>query len=99
MPRRDSAESAGAFQRIAAITLAGQVLEYQFQFRQAICHSFVECVCAKSTTLDEAPNRMLPASALHFLLAIAIVSYLVGYLAAQTRFPNHPNSDGRFPFG
>jgi hypothetical protein len=50
-------------------------------------------------TMDRSFKAMLPASALHFLLAIAIVSYLVGYLAARTRFPDHPNSDGRFPFG
>jgi hypothetical protein len=50
-------------------------------------------------TMDRSLKAMLPTYSLYLLLAIAIVSYLVGYLAAQTRFPDHPNSDGRFPFG
>jgi hypothetical protein len=41
---------------------------------------------------------MLPTSSLHLLLAIAVVSYLVGYLAAQMQFSERPNSDSRFPF-
>ena len=37
--------------------------------------------------MDRSLKAMLPTSSLYLLLAIAIVSYLVGYLAAQTRFP------------
>jgi hypothetical protein len=50
-------------------------------------------------TMDRSLKAMSLTSSLHLLLAIAIVSYLVGYLAAQTRFSDPPNSDGRFPFG
>jgi hypothetical protein len=43
---------------------------------------------------------MLPldASSLECLVAIAILSYVLGYLAAQTHFPDGPSGDPYFWF-
>jgi len=39
------------------------------------------------------------ASSLCLLLAIAVLSYLLGYLAGQMQFPDSPSGDGQFPLG
>jgi hypothetical protein len=41
----------------------------------------------------------LDASSLECLLAIAIVSYVLGYLAAQMQFPDGPSGDSYLWFG
>jgi len=37
------------------------------------------------------------ASSFCLLLAIAVLSYLLGYLAGQMQFPDSPTGDGQFP--
>jgi len=39
----------------------------------------------------------IDASSLCLLLTIAVLSYLLGYLAGQMQFPDSPTGDGQFP--
>lgn len=41
----------------------------------------------------------LEASALQYLVAIGVLSYLLGYVAAQMRFREGPKDNIQFPFG
>ena len=44
------------------------------------------------------PTMHIDASSLCcLLLAIAVLSYLLGYLAGQMQFPDNPTGDGQFP--
>jgi hypothetical protein len=51
-----------------------------------------------ATQPDEcAYHAHFDASSLCLLLAIAVLSYLLGYLAGQMQFPDSPTGDGQFP--
>jgi len=50
-----------------------------------------------ATQLMGVHTMHIDASSLCLLLAIAVVSYLLGYLAGQMHFPDGPCGDNQFP--